>query len=152
LLEYELVARIFLERRDLRDDSGRVIQVVDDGGVFRRGSAGECTPPLDVVETARAIEVVLDIPGVVAESITVVFSRNTLVIAGQKRPAACEHHAAAFHVAERTFGHFARAVRLGGAYDAGAARATLSAGELRVVLPRLEERRGTEIRIPVQAD
>ena len=42
-----------------------------------------------------------------------------------------------------------RAVRLTGAFDAGKATATLSAGELRVILPRIEERRGRDIRIPV---
>jgi HSP20 family protein len=133
------------------DDFGRVIQVVDDGGALTRRGTGECSPPLDVIETANTIEILLDVPGVVSSSISIVFSRNTLVIAGQKLPGACEHRAA-FHVAERTFGHFARAVRLGGAYNAGAARATLAAGELRIVLPRIEERRGTEIRIPIQAD
>ncbi len=133
------------------DDARRMIQLVDDEFV-RDGSTGECSPPLDVVETASAIEVTVDVPGVVAASITVLFARNTLVIAGQKRPAPCEHHAAAFHLAERRFGHFARALRVSGAFDAGASRATLSAGELRIVLPRIEERRGGEIRIQVQAD
>lgn len=128
-----------------------MIQLVE-GGPLRRGNAGECSPPLDVIETAATVEIILDVPGVIASSVTLLFSRNTLVIAGQKLPAACEHHAAAFHLAERSFGDFARAVRLTGAYDAGAARATLSAGELRIVLPRIEDRRGAEIRIPIQAD
>ena len=119
---------------------------------MRSAAAGECSLPLDVVETDKGIEVIADVPGVIASSITVLFSRNTLVIGGQKGPAACEHHAAAFHLAERSFGHFARAVRLSGAYDAGAARATLVAGELRIVLPRIEDRRGAEIRIPIQAN
>lgn len=145
------MARIFLERRDLRDDVRRMIQLVD-AEFVRDGSAGECSPPLDVVETADAIEIVVDVPGVVADSLTVMFSRNTLVVAGRKRPARCAHQAAAFHLAERTFGQFARAVRMSGAYDAGAARATLKAGELRIVLPRIEDRRGAEIRIPIQAD
>lgn len=144
------MARIFLESRDMSDDARRVLQLV--GGDFGgHGCAGECSPPLDVVETAGAIEVILDVPGVKADTIAVVYARNTLVVSGQKLPAACEHRAAAFHLAERSFGHFARAVRLTGAFDAGAARATLAQGELRIVLPRIEERRGGEIRIPIQA-
>jgi HSP20 family molecular chaperone IbpA len=55
-------------------------------------------------------------------------------------------------VAERVFGRFGRAVRLTGAFDVGRAEATLRAGELRVSLPRIEERRGREHRIPVRAD
>jgi HSP20 family protein len=115
-------------------------------------AAGECAPPLDVVETTAGLEIVMDLPGVPPDTVQVVFARNTLVIAGQKRPAACGDREAAFHLAERAFGRFARAVRLTGAYDAGAARATLASGELRVVLPRIDERRGREIRIPVRTD
>jgi HSP20 family protein len=74
------------------------------------------------------------------------------VITGDKRPAACAHHEAAFHLVERAFGRFARGVRLSGAFDAGRADARLRDGELRVTLPRIEERRGRELRIPVRTD
>ena len=43
-----------------------------------------------------------------------------LLITGQKLPAACEHRDAAFHIAERAFGRFARAISVDGAFDAGA--------------------------------
>lgn len=112
--------------------------------------AAECSPPLDVVETAQGIEVLLDLPGVSASSLDIVFADNLLVIAGEKLPSMCEHADAGFHVAERGFGRFRRAIRLDGAYDGGRAAATLARGELRVVLPRIEERRGTPIRITVR--
>lgn len=151
MLEWGNVARIFLERVDMADDLNRILNLLDDGGQAP-GTAGECTPPVDVVETSGGIELVMDLPGVTLESLKVVFVRNTLVVAGQKLPATCEHLHAAFHLAERTFGRFARAVRVNGAFDAGAASARLAAGELRVVLPRIQERRGGEIRIAVRAD
>jgi HSP20 family molecular chaperone IbpA len=69
------------------------------------------------------------------------------VIAGRKLPGTCVDQEAAFHLAERSFGRFARAVRLAGAFDAGNASATLQGGELRIVLPRIDERRGREIHI-----
>jgi HSP20 family protein len=78
-----------------------------------------------------------------------VFSQGTLVVAGRKVPASCAHREAAFHLAERGFGRFVRAVRLSGAVDAGRAQASLSDGELRIVLPRIQERRGRDIRIDV---
>ena len=55
-----------------------------------------------------------------------------------------------FHLAERSYGRFARAVRIGGAFDASRATAHASAGMLRVVLPRIEERRGRVVIIAVQ--
>lgn len=151
LARMSVVARILVERLDMADDFRRILDLLDDDAQAA-GTAGECTPPCDVVETAAGVELVMDAPGVARESLTIVFARNTLVIAGQKLPATCEHRSAAFHLAERTFGRFVRAVRLTGAFDAGAATARLNAGELRVVLPRIQERRGGEIRIAVQAD
>jgi HSP20 family molecular chaperone IbpA len=74
-----------------------------------------------------------------------------ILVAGTKVPKACAHGDATFQLAERCFGRFARAVRLAGAFDAGRANASLVAGELRIVLPRIEERRGRDIRIPVNA-
>jgi HSP20 family protein len=153
LLEYAVVARIFLERRDpisVDDDLTRVFDQLE--GADLAGPTAECTCPLDVIETAAAMEVVMDVPGVAPEDLTVLFVRNTLVITGRKRPGACGQRGAAFHLVERTFGRFARGVRLAGAFDAGRADASLRAGELRITLPRLAERRGGKLRIAVRAD
>src|SRR5258706_2550451 len=111
----------------------------------------ECAPPLDIVETDDRVELVMDIPGVPAASVEIVLSGNVLLIAGQKLPPFCEHGDAAFHIAERSFGRFARAVSLEGAFDAGRATAALAAGELRIVVPRVAERRGQEIPIPIRS-
>jgi HSP20 family protein len=144
------VARIFFDRRDPGDEARRIVDLLEGGAP--PATAGECTPPLDVIETADTMEIVVDLPGVQADAIQVIFARNTLVVTGQKIPRSCQHSEAGFHLAERAFGRFARAVRMNAAYDAGAATATLSAGELRIVLPRVDERRGSEIRIPVRAN
>ena len=143
--------RIYLERREMGDDLRRLFDMLD-GASQAAGATGECTPPVDVLETAAGIEIVMALPGVSAEAIQVVFTRGTMLIAGTKLPAACSHKEAAFHMAERTFGRFARVVRISGAVDAGRAKATMAKGELRVVLPRIEERRGRQIRIAVGTD
>jgi len=135
------VARVYLERRELPVDLLRLLDATSAGA--------ECTPPLDVIETDAAIELHLDLPGVAVSSLDIVLAQNVLLVTGTKLPAVCEHHEAAFHIAERSFGRFARAVSLEGAYDAARASATLRDGELRVVLPRIEERRGAPIRIPI---
>jgi HSP20 family protein len=142
------VAHIFLERREPGDDQRRLFELLGEDQPARSVS-GECVPPLDVVETQVAIEILMDLPGVSADAVKVVFLRGTVVIAGHKLPSVCPHEQAAFHLAQRAFGRFARAVRVAGAFDAGRATATLVAGELRVVLPRIDERRGREIRIAV---
>jgi HSP20 family protein len=146
------VARIYFERRDLPEDLQRLFDMILEGPSSDRPvSAAECSPPLDVIETETGLEIVVDMPGIAPEAVQIVCARDVLMIAGEKVPAACEHREAAFHLAERAFGRFARAVRLEGAFDAGRASASLTAGELRVTIPRIEDRRGKEIRIPVRA-
>src|SRR5438552_133632 len=111
------MARVYVERRELPDE---LIRLLDANPV-----AAECTPPLDILESETGIEAILDIPGVPAASVEIVFSRNVLLVTGQKLPAGCEHRNAGFHMAERAFGRFARAIAVDGAFDAGRATATL---------------------------
>jgi HSP20 family protein len=114
-------------------------------------AAGECAPPMDVFETAEAVEILMDLPGIAAASLRLVFSQGTVIVAGRKAPAVCAHREATFHLAERSFGRFARAVRLAGAFNVGRASATLADGVLHLVLPRIEERRGRDLRIDIRS-
>lgn len=141
--------RIYLERREMGEELRRLFDLLDSEA---RASAppGECNPPVDVLESADQIEVVMDVPGVTGDEVHVVFARGTLLVAGIKKASVCAHSDAAFHLAERAFGRFIRAIRIAGAVDAGRARATLSAGELRIVVPRIADRRGREIRIAIE--
>jgi HSP20 family protein len=143
--------RIYLERREMGEELQRLFDLLDQQSPGAP-PAGDCHPPVDVVESAAGVEVVMDVPGISREHIHIVYAQGTLLIAGMKRASACSHHGAAFHLAERAFGRFARAVRIGGAVDAGRARATLKAGELRVLVPRIKERRGAEIRIAIETE
>jgi HSP20 family molecular chaperone IbpA len=104
---------------------------------------------MDVLETEVGLEVVLDLPGIEAHAVTVTHRDGAVVIAGYKRPTRCHQGQAAFHLAERSFGRFSRGVKLGGAFDPSRATATLAGGELRVVIPRVDEKRGREIRIRI---
>jgi HSP20 family protein len=142
------MARITFERRD--SYVGRRFAWLE--GSFDSGNraAGETIPPMDVLDTDRGVEIVVDLPGVDAAAVSVTFRNDTILVSGLKRPR-CLHGQAAFHLAERGFGRFARAVKLTGAFDTAGASATMMAGELRILLPRRDDRRGDELRIPVSA-
>jgi HSP20 family protein len=141
------MARIEVERRDASEDLRRILDWLS--AQTRGASPAEFVPAMDVFETPSSVEVIADLPGVSADAIQIVFAQGVLAIAGEKHPRNCEDRDAAFHNAERGFGRFTRVFRLAGALDAGRARATLKTGELHVVLPRIEERRGPEIRIKI---
>lgn len=114
----------------------------------QRAYSGECHPTLDVIESDEAIEVIVDVCGMSPAAIRVLFRGGVLIIAGEKAPppAAAD---STYHLVEREFGRFARAVRLTGAFDIPRATATVRDGELIVVLPKLRDRRGQAHRIAV---
>lgn len=141
--------RIYLERREMGEELQRLLDALD-GQTKASGPPGECNPAVDVIESPTQIEVIIDLPGLTRDEVQVVFARGSLLVAGIKRPSVCSHTDAAFHLAERAFGRFARVIRIAGAVDAGHARATLAAGELRIIVPRIAERRGREIRLEIE--
>lgn len=137
------------EAEDLAEDARQLLLELDRDVPGAAAASGECRPALDVVDTTTAVEVVMDVAGVPASCIRVCVRRNTVLVVGAK--IGCAPPAdARYHVAERSSGRFARAVRLSGAVDASRAKAFVQAGLLRVVLPRIEDRRGRLILIPVE--
>ncbi len=73
-----------------------------------------------------------------------------LIVAGEKAPPLSTGEQT-FHLVEREFGRFARAVRLTGAFDVAQSHATLADGELTIVLPKMADRRGRAHRIPISS-
>jgi HSP20 family protein len=128
------------------DELRRAFQVEDD--VIHRGSAAEWTPPTDVIQHADALEILMDLAGV-GDRLQVAVVDGMLVVSGEKQPGRCAA-GAAFHVAERTFGRFRRVIPLRFAVDAAGIKATLVHGQLRIVIPNIDERRGRPIPIPIE--
>lgn len=114
--------------------------------------SGECLPLFDVFETERTIEIVFDLPGVITDGIRILIKGGVVLIAGEKERPEPSRGPASFHLVERDFGRFARAVRVHAAMDASGARARLKDGELRIMLPKIAERRGREILVNVDTD
>ena len=83
-----------------------------------------------------------------AHALRVLVRRNTVLVVGAKIAAGPAD--SRYHVAERSHGRFARAVRLTGAVDASRAKAIVRGGLLRVILPRIDDRRGQSLRIAVE--
>lgn len=137
--------------RDLEADVRAIVRFLE-SGTDLLATAGDYAPPIDVVETDTGLDVQLDLPGVPADALHVRVANGTLIVAGEKLLTGCDAPGAAFLLAERGFGRFVRAIKLSGAWDLGAAEARLSCGVLHIHLPRLAERRGREIRIPVRVD
>jgi HSP20 family protein len=141
------------EPADLADDVHRLLDDLARKRPDKRQLvAGECMPVVDVFETDKAVEIVLDLPGVSPDAVRILFKSGVVLIVGEKeRPDLSRRGPASFHLVERDFGRFARAVRINAAIDGAQARARLVNGELRVILPRIADRRGTGLLVPIDS-
>jgi HSP20 family protein len=137
------------ESAELADDIRELFQ--DLASTLRhdlRAYSGECHPSLDVLETESAMAVIVDVAGVPKEALRILIREGVLLIAGEKAPPLSKGEQT-FHLVEREFGRFARAVRLTGAFDIAKSHATLDGGELTIVLPKLADKRGRAHLIPI---
>jgi HSP20 family protein len=89
---------------------------------------------------------------VTVESCRVLIKSGVVLVVGEKERPEPAHGPASFHLVERDFGRFARAVRVHAAVDATKAHARLRDGELRIILPKMQDRRGREILVAIETD
>ena len=138
--------------RDLADEIQELFADLDRARPLdERLLPGVFSPTLDALETADAVEIVVDLPGVAIDDVRVLLKENIVLIVGGKMPPDPGQRAEAnFHLVERDFGRFVRAVRVGGALNGGDATAALGQGELRVRIPKIDNRRGRHILVPVK--
>jgi HSP20 family protein len=130
------------ELGELTEDVRRLFRELDQqGGTGSAAVAGQCAPALDVLETDEAIEIVVDLPGVPRDALRVLLKGDVLVVAGEKIPLS-PGGAGDYHLVERGSGRFARAVRVASPFDGARSAASLVNGELRVMLPKIHDRRG----------
>lgn len=111
--------------------------------------AGTWSPAVDVCETAEEIHVRIEVPGVSAAQIKVGLNGNKLRVCGEKKKRVNRQHVTSHLCTERTYGPFERVVPMRWPIDVKRTRAELSHGVLLVRLPKLKDRRGTEVLIPV---
>lgn len=95
-------------------------------------------PAVDVSETEDKITVKAEIPGMEAKDIDISVSGDTLTIKGEKKTET-EEKEENYHVVERSYGSFRRAMKLPASVDADKVEATYKNGVLSVVLPKKEE-------------
>ncbi len=112
--------------------------------------SGGWSPPVDVAESGTHLVVEAEVPGVDPESIEVVTRGGELMLRGRRDPSSArlQDGAEILHD-EREYGLFERVIPLGTAVNTRQARARLDRGVLRIELPKVQNRRGEAVRIPV---
>lgn len=89
----------------------------------------------EVEETAKAVVVRVEVPGMDKSDCRISIEGNTLYVSGEKRFER-ETHDSTYHVMERAYGAFQRAIPLPGNVDIDQAEANYKKGVLTVRLPK----------------
>ena len=100
----------------------------------------------EVIESEKSIVVKLEVPGMEKEDCQITIEGNTLYLSGEKRIER-ESDDGRYHIMERAYGNFQRAIPLPQNVDGDKAEASYKNGVLTVRLPKIGE--GTSKRIVV---
>lgn len=140
-----------LELHRLRDRVGRLFAALQEATVAEDPLASETwAPPVDLCETTEEIVVRVELPGLTAESINIGATNSQLRIWGDKKRRVGRSKIISHLCSERSYGKFSRLVPLRWPVSVREAKATVANGMLVVRLPKIEDRRGVEFKIPVK--
>jgi HSP20 family protein len=122
-----------------QEEMNRMFNQFFQGGTGGEASWGTYTwaPPVDIYETDDALILTVDLPGVPREAVTIEIHQNTLMLRGERKPAA-EVPADRYHRTERAYGAFQRSFVLPTLVDQEHVQASYHEGVLELRLPKSE--------------
>lgn len=134
---------------DLAGLQNAVNRLFDDSVFRSREKQGNLAGmfPVDVYETADAVVVQAEIPGLTLEDINVQIMENQLFIQGEKRQAGPDE--SRLMRTERAYGRFQRSFTIGIPVKQEGIKARLKNGVLEVTLPKADESKPKQITIDV---
>lgn len=134
----------------MQTEINRMFNEFGRGWPARFAAEGEVSPKLDVVETESAIEVTAELPGIDEKDVDVVLRDDVLTIRGEKKSER-EEKKTDYHLVERSFGSFARSIRLPFEADSEAVKANFAKGLLKVTIAKPAEVKEKTVKIPVRS-
>jgi HSP20 family protein len=139
-----------IELKRLTERVGRLFSVLQEANQEQVPVvAGGWLPPVDVCETANAILVRIELPGVSAAQIKIGLNSSKLRVYGEKKKRNPRQKITSHLCSERSYGHFNRVVPLRWTISVKDASAELGNGMLLINLPKIKDRRGSEFKVPI---
>ncbi len=118
-------------------------------GLMENLALGTWSPSIDLCETSEAYMVRVELPGVDLKDISLTIQDGVLKVSGIKREPVVSQKLLCYYCLERRYGRFHREISLDAVVDAQRSAAFLQGGILSVELPKLPERRGKVIHVPI---
>ena len=134
---------------NLRKEMDRLFERLGDWDVPEMRTLGDWAPTLDFSENKDSFVVNAEIPGIDAKDISVSLEGQLLTIKGARRHEK-EEKGEQVYRAERSYGAFARTVRLPAEVDSSKVTAGYKNGLLTVTMPKAPGAKGSQI--PVKAE
>src|SRR3712207_1709854 len=119
-------------------------------GLTGWSQAGHIGPPVEIYETGNELKVVAELPGVEEKDVSVELAGDVLIIRGEKKIEE-ERKEENYHLAERHYGTFSRALRLPYAVEAGQVQASFKNGVLTITMPKPAEQQPKRIEVKAAA-
>ncbi len=110
---------------------------------------GSWRPDVDIKETADAVVIMAELPGMQKQDIKLTIRDNMLQISGEKKQVS-ESKDETYHRIERATGSFCRTFTLPSLVESGKVSATFKDGVLQVHLPKAEQAKPKEISIKTE--
>jgi len=92
----------------------------------------------------------VEAPGFEEDDLAVVFRGPKMILSGEKKQSKVDESVRGYLCLERSFGKFSRSLYIDQAVDLTRASARLADGVLTVLIPKLEDRRGSEFRLAIE--
>lgn len=139
-----------LELKRLKSRVERLVMALEEAlEVESPESYDSYRPPVDLSESGNSINVLIELPGVSHDDIDLKVSAKEVLVEGELRHSPDSEKVLSHFCCERQYGRFRRRIQLRWAIDIRKATASLADGLLHVVLPKLVDRRGKPVNIPV---
>ncbi len=123
--------------------------MLEAGEILDSLAAGNWIPSVDICETADAVMIRVELPGIEIADIRLTIQGNVLRVQGTKQESAAVRTRLSYYCLERRYGKFDRQIAIDWVVDARRSRASLANGILTIEIPRIENRRGAVFEIPI---
>ena len=104
------------------------------------------SPAVDIRETADSLRLVMDLPGLTKDDVSITLENQVLTVAGERK-LADEQRNDTFHRLERVYGGFTRSFTLAPTVATDRVDASFKDGVLEITLPKAEESKPRRIAI-----
>lgn len=142
-----------LELQRMKERTSRLFAAIEEAmEADSPDSFDSFSPAIDICEASDRVRISVELPGVPADQIELRVTAKEITIEGEKRHSSNTEKALTHYCCERSYGRFKRRIQLHWSVNIKETTAKLANGTLEISLPKLNDRRGKSVRIPIVVD